>query len=344
VDTDEAFKSFADKTGTPTELLYGMRKAWATLSSSDRTFIGQLKKITITDREGVLGLAHLHSHEIALQHKSLVRLGDLPMYYGAVVIHEAMHAIKGFGEHEATRAEQRYTGKLYGEGVFELDRAMMFETFKAAAIGQSQREVDVERRHRKDDFRFLNSVGYTTRVARKILAVGARISKNMQSQDGYERRHQYMHEAFHSEDGTINKTITREMGLILKSLTGDSDEILKTGRFTLSSKPYFDLSEAGVVTNVQLDMLEKNVSISHDRGIGLDVRGPFGMVPKLRRVGGDISKLSSVDNEMRMSAIRELIPDVAEHGLFREDGQPTDSHVLMTMHGFSPSRKNEDEQ
>jgi hypothetical protein len=259
-----------------------------------------------------------------------------------VAIHENMHAVLGYGEHEATRAEQRFSGKIFGVSRLVYNRRDMRDAVHVASMAQGQREVDVIRRHRKpaSERTFLKSIGFTPRMARRILEAGTDIGRRMlkvrEIRDAAKSfGKQYIYELPDDINGVIEKTVTDEFNVILKASIGDQ-EILKEFGSTedLGLQGVDGFHSRGADDGV---VIESAVRESIDLGIGRDLRMPQGIVPALRRASFDVSQLSQTQQDLRTAALLELAADAAREGLYDELGNKTDCHVLMLMHGYSPN-------
>lgn len=329
------YGDWARRVDLPESLRQGFSDVYPTISAADRSLMRQLRRVTLTDREGVLGLARLHSRIIAINPDSLRKVGNKPIWHAAVGLHEAVHAVRGMGEHEATQIEQRYAGNRFGEATLRYDRQLMNDAFRIAAMAQGQREIDVRNRERRNDFEFLSGTGFTPRMARKILAIGSRVGNRMRESVAIRRASksfvtkQY---GFVFDDPAINDSIEKALtGEFEKMLLGAvGDEVLKTegSRYVPDYETFMDGSASAAAE------FEKHVAIAVDRGLPREYL--IGIVPAIRRANYDSTKLSADDCTRRDSELRHIISQAAVEGLETDDGSPTDPYVIMVMHGFMP--------
>ena len=330
------FTGFARQTAMPDVLHPAMKAVYPEMSSPDQALVRRLHRIELTDREGVLGLARLHSRVIAINYDGLKRLGNKPVWNGAVLLHEAVHANLGFGEHEATHIEQRFSGKLFGEGLIEIDRQKMYDTLNIAALAQGQREIDVRRNHRQGDYTFLVDVGFTPKLARRILRAGKMIGQRLKENPVTNRAaksfaKQYLTEIPKDASDFIDKALDEEINKVFMANLGDED-VLKSEHGADYVRTGCDLDGSLEAAGVFEHFVKQSVALE----FGQEFRGITGIVPKLRRADYDVAQLSAEDRAGRDAALRELILDAVRSGLVDSSGQPTKTHVMMLMHGFSP--------
>jgi len=327
-----AFPGWAKRVALPEPVYSGMENSWPTLTSPDQSLLKSLRKVQLTDREGILGSAFLHSKVIALNPEMLEKAGGQPLWYGAVAIHEAQHALYGFGEHEATRAEQRFLGKCFGESKMDFDRPGMFLSCRASTVAQAQRMKDVHVRHRRNDYQFLVSCGYTPRVARKIIEGGkraykARLAAAMpirliaakDAKDYFELDDTYLH------------------AVVDKEFAASLDEFVVEKVF-----PGFDIyaGKSGMKEPERFggfrSVMEGYIRQAVGRGVGVSERGPLGIVPVLRRHNWDIDALPDEWQQKRADALAELTESLKTEGLYNDEGDPTEPHLLCILNGWTP--------
>lgn len=330
------YRAWADRSGVPDVLDPGLSAGFPTLAPDDIALVERIREVGLTDREGVLGLARLHSLRIELNPNSFSLVGGSPIWYAGVLVHEAVHAVLGFGEQEATRVEQRYAGKRFGEALLERDRETMKEALLLASMAQGQRFLQVRKRDRTDDFTFLAQTGFTRRAARQVLRVGAIFHQRMLAQQSVREAaasfsaQQFALDLTGEAMDIVQKTVTNEFRRILVSQYAEDEDIV--------AKALGTDAHANEMRGTAEDrkVFEWAVRESISRGFGLKDRQPAGIVPALRRVGMRAGALPQAEAARRSAAIQVLLDEAAETGLWDSSGALTDVHVKLLMHGYSP--------
>jgi hypothetical protein len=409
-EADVEFSEWAKKVSLPKAFLKPLMKVWDHFAAGDVNLLKTLRKIVVLDEDQsdhkdaakrerdlatkrrVLGQARLHSKTIALNPKALKRLGDHPVWHGAVAIHEAQHATYGFGEHEATHAEQRWLGKLFAEYSLDFNKPAMTLAIRAAAVAQAQREKDVHHAHRVKDFHFLNSVGFTARAARKIVSLGRAMDKyrrersavgaakdfyemlpwheeaiektvNAELQEawgdlvektfmpvahGVERlstngSDRYMTEsALKGRSGGRNPYMGQPAGMTQTDETIDAAQSEPAQPRWCGNSPYDDRHDYMITADTPTPwttvtgMMERYVNRSVRRRVGKELRGPLGVVPALRRAGWDVNNLPPEWKVRRAESLKECVAAVETQGLFDDQGDVTDAHLLCLLHAWTP--------
>jgi hypothetical protein len=408
------FGEWSKRVLLPSDFTLSMQMIWEHFAPGDVNLLKALRKVSVLDedysdqtdpvkrkrelarRKRILGEARLHSKNISMNPKALVRIGDHPVWYGTVAIHEAQHAVYGFGEHEATRGEQRWLGKLFAEYSLDFDKPAMMLTMRAAAVAQAQREKDVHHAHRAKDFHFLNSVGFTARAARRILAIGRAMEKYrkwhvQQEDDAAKDYYDFMEGDLTWIERTVDADLEEAFGdliektffpvvhgverLLGSGAGGYADavdskgarggrnpymgspaerRISTGGDVPVSSgvsspsppstvrNPYDDRYDYMVTADTPTPwttvagMMERYINRSITRRVGKELRGPLGVVPALRRAGWDAKNLPAEWKEKRLASLRECLPSLKTQGLFDEDGEVTDAHLLCLLHAWTP--------
>lgn len=419
---DVEFSEWAKRVDLPPDFTESLHSIWEHFTPGDANLLKTLRKVSVLDedqsaftnaaqrekelarKKRILGEARLHSKVIALNPKALSRLGGHPVWIGAVALHEAQHATYGFGEHEATHAEQRWLGKLFAEHTLDFNKPAMMLTMRAAAVAQAQREKDVHHAHRAKDFYFLNSVGFTPRASRKIVAMGRAMEKYRKERVRQEQEEEKLASAMNlvrakdyydfldgdldliektvdadladAYDLVVEKTFFPVVHGVERLLTAsDPDTTARSGggvepslgtpigawarpgmdRAVVASdapvplagrrapsNPYRDDDRYMITADTPtpwttvVGMMERYVNRSVERRVGKELRGPLGVVPALRRAGWDAKNLPDEWRAKRLASLKECLPSLRSQGLFDENGDVTDAHLLCLLHAWTP--------
>ena len=238
--TDRAasFDSFATAVSLPAPLRAGLAAVYDDITPPDKALLRRTLRVEVTDRPGVLGLAVMGSRVFAMSPTTLGNLGNKPIWYGAVALHESVHSNLNLGEHEATQIEQRFAGKRFGEGMLGVDRVLMFDALNITSMAQAQRSMMVHHNHRRRDFSFLTSVGFTPKMTRRIMSAAEKMLPSMRANlqkaidapgRPIQMTHQFYAEFLPQCEEMVNKAIDEEMTKLYLGALGDVDVLKGDG-------------------------------------------------------------------------------------------------------------------
>lgn len=339
--TDNGFGAWATAVKLPRSLERGFSKYWLHLPARDVNLLRRIRRVYATDREGVFGFARLHSGEFHVNPAAIQRHGNAPLWYAAVAIHEAVHAVYGFGEHEATHTEQRLAGHHFGVGQIRFRKPEMALATRVAFAAQAQRESDVVHGHRSKDLFHLVEVGFTQRVGRRIIRLGQEAFRVMQR-----RRAQAGAKTLDIDFSDFDEPLTKTVNDAFEELLDEAitktvgSEVYAPLRARFGAPPSTSVQSGnpspGFSPTIVGRLIEGYVRRAARRGLMCDTLLPGGLMPELRKVGYDPEALPEEWQERREEALRDLIPKLADEGLFDDEDEPTEAHLMALMHGWSP--------
>jgi hypothetical protein len=325
----ERFNTWADKVKVPAKIRGKLEKALHQVNPEDLDILLATKQVKTVKQKGIMGCAYLHSKVIQLNTDSLSSVGGQPEWYMAVSLHEAVHAVLGLLEHEATHIEQGYAGTIHSQGRTNVKKSKMRMAMHMATTAQIQREFDVKHKQRVRDFNFLSDSGFTTKSARRVVSTAKSTSKRI--------REARAASASNKHDGTFKGIFLNQskdlyllddvaLEAVYKTVDAEIGEILG-GCIEKSLE-----SSSGL----PLDVIERFVRLSVKRGECYELRGPQGIVPALRRAKGSVHGLPADKLTQRNDDVSSLLEILPDQGLFNDDGTPTDVHLRLILNGYSP--------
>lgn len=318
-----AYSAWADAAISDESLRKALEGSWYTWSPSEKNVLSTIVSVTPTDYDrgdgtSILGLAKLHSKEISLHTDNIVRSENHAFNFSSVSIHEAQHAVFGHGENEATRADQRYLGRMFAVSKLQYLKSDMSVAFRLGVHSQTYRQVVVHPRHRIKDYSFLVASGYSPSAARRVMKLGKESAKVLEEKmRSAANDSPLIHLSL--RDDLISKEFENEWGRIIDDVV---EKVITTP------------TQYGI--NLGKDQIESSAKFALLKRKQVHELGPMGVIPALRRASYHDLNLAPSAASRRRETISQSLQGIKKDGLFDAAGEITDAHLKCVLNGWSP--------